>query len=326
MPTDNPEDKKSPPENPIPKGQDNAVGGTTPQGSEEEIKSSQQAPKERRHNKPHVINVGKLPPINIADGNEAKTANRISRYAIIVNSCLLFATAWIAYISFKQAISADNAAKIADKTYKADSANNERMFKLQKDAGDSSDKEIARKRKLDDQTFKLQDSALKTQITSLKETQKEFENSHSPYLEITKYSLPPAIAGINKLIAIDIQNQGAQTAEIFKTECEVRAFTQEKTYKYVLPLLSYAKSRDNNLLSAIAPGKALQLFQPLDSVSDADMKEVENGKKNLFIRVVVYYFNPSTHTKMKFETISQYIVYGQERISTLYRALSIVKK
>jgi hypothetical protein len=111
MPTENHENhEKDEPATPIP-----APQIKTSDNGKESTESRQTRRSEHSTRKPQIVDIHKIPKINVVDSAEdqriASTANRISRSAVIVNGVLLIATAIIATISYRQAVSADNAAK-----------------------------------------------------------------------------------------------------------------------------------------------------------------------------------------------------------------------
>ena len=175
------------------------------------------------------------------------------------------------------------------------------------------------------QSFDRASKSLTLQDSSLKESQNEFEISHSPYITVDDFGITPQDS-----LAIDIQNQGTQIAYGLEREITVKAENitagdQFKTFKALFNWIPLPKNTPFNFQALIAPTKDIYIFKSLKNISNADLMEVKSGKKTLFIRIVIYYFNTTTKKSMKFEAIYNFFA-PTKAIRTYYFNYTKLKK
>lgn len=207
MPIDKPENHKDKTPNKLLGSYSNSIAEEIKDGGEGKVKREHLKDNKKQSNKPHVVHVTKIPKITISEdieaNNIAQRANLISIFTGVVNFFLFCCTVYLVSISYEQANSADNSAKIAKETFKADTAYNNINIKHQKQADKSSDSVYRVRSKRDKELFDLQkrtyisnDSdmkerfkrdtqALNLQIATLKQNNDQFVKQNEPYLKVT---------------------------------------------------------------------------------------------------------------------------------------------
>jgi len=168
--------------------------------------------------------------------------------------------------------------------------------------------------------FKLQKTVDSSQIEAFKESANEFEIAHSPYVRIEDYNISP-----NNELVITVENQGSQVAWLVEDEVSIKvekAKDSIKTVDEVRKWLPIGK-QPFNFQTLIAPGGKIMFPVKMDSISKSDMENIKKGKKFIFIRTVLYYFNTTTNKYMEMEDISKFNIYGKQTatISFTYKKL-----
>jgi hypothetical protein len=233
--------------------------------------------------------------------NQPKIANIIAGIAAAVSLGLGIITLFLFLQTRKQAQSSQDAATIARETLDSAKSYQKEAVKIHASEMIKADTEDAKRFRRDTATFALQKKTLERQIDGLKETQKEFETSHSPYVRIEAYKMMP-----QNTLAVTVENQGAAIAWLLENEVKVKAdilYKPQKTadeWRKRLPI----PRTPWTFQTLIAPGHNIEFRIPLDSISDADIQDVKNGKKYLYIRTVIYYFNTTNRKYMSMEDIS----------------------
>jgi hypothetical protein len=163
------------------------------------------------------------------ENNQPKVANTIS--ALMFCATILLACFTIGLFN-KTSIQAEKATISANAAVTADSLTKVQIEQATCAAEDAlarqdiSDKisaiHIQKKDSLDIVTFKLQDSALKTQIKGLRQAQNDFEIENKPLIEVDPMGVDSIGAGMKMTIVVRVFNFGKQPAKIrflnFKVE------------------------------------------------------------------------------------------------------------
>jgi hypothetical protein len=134
-------------------------------------------------------------------------------------------------------------------------------------------------------------------------------------------------------LEIDIQNEGTQVAYLTEMGYAIKAersnaaiFKSFKTNQDWRNWLSIPKKNISNIQSILAPAPAkFQNFKSWKSVSDTDMSLVRSRKKNLYIRVVVYYYNTATNKYVEYD-VAQGWNPVDNLYSTVYFSYRVLKK
>lgn len=130
--------------------------------------------------KPKVINIGKIPKVNIAEDKEAnaisREANTISRLSFYVNGFLVVCTIGLAYYAFKQADSAKDAAKTAHDTFVADTTNSGKVYRQSRIDAEANEKREDDRDQRASQLFELQKK-------SIEQVNDQFVKQNEPLLQ-----------------------------------------------------------------------------------------------------------------------------------------------
>jgi hypothetical protein len=220
------------------------------------------------------------------------TADKIAIWSVSVNIVLAFVTFLLFHIASNEAGSATTSANaaiksvgIADKTYKSDSANNQNIFLLQKNANKSADNESKRKSKIDSQTFKLQDSSFKAQIASIQETQTEFELENRPFIAIGNITIDTPTIGKKMYYSALIGNAGKQPAFIINAKYQFLTST-DSLYNRLdnIPNGDGIKNDylPNNMTVPVNSSS-------LNAITEADYKHTKGIQYYLYFRAIIEY-------------------------------------
>lgn len=310
MPHNKPEDntpKGS--KNSASKAQTSAVENET-HSSSEEVKQQQTEHHEHKPDKPRVVNIGKIPKNDIVDrvNKEAKAANTISRYSVVVNGFLLFVTAGIGYISFMQARSADNSANIAKKTYKADSANNERIYIRDSIRQISTDLVDKNKKIHEDSVFNLQKDALNLQIKSLEQSQDQFIKQNEPYLYINK--IQNIRLRVNQSVAFDFKIENISNNPVDVTSIgsmvhyeasTVTSLTNTDRFFNKIPMY-------DGVVSIQPHGSFDDKFDGEIPMTQDQIDQINSGKEAMYFIGIRDYTNVITNKKYKLKFVVRIIM------------------
>jgi hypothetical protein len=193
------------PEKPIFDAQTSLIHGDTPNSGKEHVGSETTASEATKPPKPRVINIGKIPKIDVIEGIEAnkiaKSANKISRWSVIVSALLFAITLLIAYQAIRQSKAASDSVALARQTYLADSVYKRKTERLAKI---SDSLKFIR----DTATFNLQRAELYKQIEALKEANKQFTIGNEPYLQLEDMVVTDFEPGKKFTISFNVFNLG----------------------------------------------------------------------------------------------------------------------
>jgi len=211
-------------------------------------------------------------------------------------------------IQAKAAMTADSIAQI-----QLDSM---RSAKIQSDIAD------AAKTKRDTEFINKQKTGINAQIKAFKETEKEFEISHSPYIEVVNYKLN------SNSLSIGVENEGTQIAWAIESDVKIKADIPKRKFKDTIELRKWLPISLNNragFQKLLGPGKPIGFDVSLDSLSENEIQDVKSGKKVLFVRVIIYYFNYTKRKSMTMESISM-VNATNGRVYNLYFGYKVLKK
>lgn len=180
--TDNQEEKNSDntPNNPSSGASHDTTGSNTPySGDEQPSTHKTTSHKHKEQDKTIIVNVAHP----VIDRTDVIEANKASWWSVKVNAGLFVCTVILAGISIIQAISSNNSAKTAYKTYLADSINNERILSSQKIAARKSDSLDSVKYIRDTSAFNLQKKSVQGQIDAINQAGDFFKKENEPFLQ-----------------------------------------------------------------------------------------------------------------------------------------------
>jgi len=293
MPTDKPENHEdTTPEKPVTNSQSPIAGGEPQNSSEEQVRTDQADNHEKHRNKPHIIRISKIPKIDVIEGVEAnriaKRANWISFGTAIVNFLLFGCTVILATISIRQANSADHAATTADKTYRADSSNNEHVFENQKILQRKIDSSDKIKSKHEDSVFNYQKKSLNAQIASINETKNEFDLENRPFLQVTDISIDTSKADEIEG-SFRISNTGKQPAQIITAK--ITSGDTHKYFPYDESKLIEDKAIEGLHISNIGYGMNF-IHSGFDNYAKFEANNVKKGNGYVYIMGHITYKSP----------------------------------
>ncbi|OOQ56889.1 hypothetical protein [Mucilaginibacter pedocola] len=168
--------------------------------------------------KVNVVNAPDDNSLQIEANKIATTANKISNNANYLNAGLFLLTIILAGISIWQGVLTRRSIEVANKTFLADSSNNERVYirdslnKIQSDIAD------AAKLKRDTDFVNKQKKGIDAQIRALQETQNQFKIANEPYLQLTEVRIDSAIIGKPYYIKYTLANLGNYPVKILNTD------------------------------------------------------------------------------------------------------------
>jgi hypothetical protein len=165
----------------------------------------------------------------IAANTIAKGANTISIWAVAVNIFLFLITLALAYISYRQYKSSDDAAKTANLTLAETRKFNSTTLANQKISDRKSDSLDRIKSMHDDSVFEYQKKSLNAQIDAIKENQKEFEIENRPFIAIANIIGDTPIINRRMNYSAYLANTGKQPAFIISTNYQFIT-TYDSTY------------------------------------------------------------------------------------------------
>src|ERR1700759_2606346 len=201
MPSHKPEENKDhKTDKPISDGQRSVSHSESPHPNQETSRGHHSATKEPRSNKPRVIEIGKMPQIDVKEGDEtnriSREANKISRWSTGVNFILMLCTVILAGYAIIQANSARDAAKIAQKTLDTTRKYDSITLANQKIADRKADSTDNIKNIRENDVFNAQKQfytntkkGIDAQIGAFKESRKDFEIENRPYLQVYNISI-----------------------------------------------------------------------------------------------------------------------------------------
>jgi hypothetical protein len=207
----------NPPKNPVSDSKISAPAGETKPRTNNHVAPTQPEQAETKPKKPQTINIGKIPKIDVIEGEEAnriaKQANTISIWAIVISALLFIATLLVFYQTVRQTnssiISANAAKKSAD--LQKQSLDSQLSAKKQSDIAD------AQKLKRDTDFINKQKQGIDAQITSFNKSQKEFDVENKPLIQVGKTEFADTIkTGKALKIAFSLENFGRQPIKIEK--------------------------------------------------------------------------------------------------------------
>jgi len=160
------------------------------------------------------------------------------RWGVIVHAGIFVVTLILALVSVWQGCLTRHSISIADSVFKADTLYNFKNIKHQKTA-DSLAKKSEKytdsldsvKQRKSDVVFKVQDSALKAQITTVQENQKEFEIENKSYIEVKNFDTTSF--RFDKVIRFYIINLGNRPAKIKYVKIKILVDTPYVKYQEI---------------------------------------------------------------------------------------------
>ncbi|MEO8948324.1 MAG: hypothetical protein ABI308_07935 [Mucilaginibacter sp.] len=298
------------PKNPIPDGQLDTAHGIPPNSGKKHTGGGQTANQESNQDKPHIINIVKIPKIDIIEGVEAnkiaKTANKISRWSVSGNWLILGVTATLAIIAIKQAKSSQDAAKTAQKTYIADSTNNERVYardsikQIKTDSIDSvresreqdlfklQHEAFAETKRYDKEKFDNDTVALNLQIKALKQSNDQFVKQNEPYLKVTVDSVTIRFNQLYVFYTVsNLSNTPAMIVSV-NTVADIGIYD---------PALRLAKGTKSNKNIYVIKETPQPNFFPIANYTDDQKKFVNTGLWSVFWDADFEYINQVTNEK-----------------------------
>jgi len=248
---------------------------------------------ENNKDKPQTIKITKFPKIKIVDDGTASTAakkaNNISIISVIVNGILMICTVILAVYAIVQAKSSQSAATIAQNTLTETKRFNKETFRRQDSTNKAQAKSDSEKFKRDTTQFGLQKRTQEAQINAFKETEKEFQISNSPFLQISIEFVGAIEVGKPVDITIKIENLGSYPAKIINsiTGATTRNSPPDlnmlgKYTQTTVPNNSYISNKNpiTNNIPGIIP-----------SISLAQYEMVNQGKWFLYVGGKIKYIN-----------------------------------
>lgn len=171
---------------------------------------------------PQDVNAASANRISALSNRIGKRANRIS----IGNLILAIAIFIITYLLFretqKSTKAAIDSATAAQNTY-AEQRYNDSITRYNESIQSIADSiNTAKRFVLDSLSRDLQNKSLAAQIQSIKETQRQFDVTNRPYIQLSDFDFTTLEVGKPIKIKYRIENVGSQPAKLQKTEVQIR--------------------------------------------------------------------------------------------------------
>jgi hypothetical protein len=240
-------------------------------------------------------------------GNDAKQPN----VANIISLGMLFVTAFLAYYTYsvfnqttKQTKAATDAAKaagvsatVAQQTLNADTLYNNKTLNAQKIQSDTSDSLNKRSEKRQGLQFGLQQKSLSQQITSLNETQKEFEIENRPLVQILDFRFDSLEANHHMILKYDFINYGKQPVKCLGNIVQV--CTETKNKKPNIISNNWIVSKMGSYLSGNATSQ--DSWKSNDTCTQIGVKSFKDGKYGIYLIGTFSFINTVTFTKSEYK-------------------------
>ncbi|HWZ05078.1 MAG TPA: hypothetical protein VNX40_15785 [Mucilaginibacter sp.] len=244
----------------------------------------------------------------IAANKIADTANKISIRTFFVNTGLFVITIIVVVFSGLQSYYASKSVGLADSVFQATKKFNDSSLKIQDTAYAQSRKDAKANDKREDDrdkrsqaNIKIQNNALKAQIKSLQETQKEFKTENEGFLQIgnfdtIKFSNEDLYA---QSIIYNLSKSPTKiTKVIFYTRIEpIDAIVTRKTYDKIM---SEQEAFNKNLYIIKESPQKFPFTGSVDFDSYTRYRVI-HGLSNIFIYGRFYYKNIVTNTDRIYE-------------------------
>ncbi|SHM01366.1 hypothetical protein [Mucilaginibacter sp. OK098] len=161
-----------------------------------------------------------------SDNSPQIDANKIANRSVIINCGLFIFTAILAGISIWQGCLTRQSISIAERVFKADTTNANKVYTQSRKDATESDKREDERDKRAEKNLKLQDSSLNAQIASLKETQKQFKAQNEPYLQIKIDTI--LVRMDTQKVFYSISNATKTPVKVLKSKCFIYIDTINK--------------------------------------------------------------------------------------------------
>lgn len=236
--------------------------------------------------------------ISAEANNISREVNKISKRYQTINVLLLVCTLVIAGTAIYSYTVSKTAAEIAKETLDAAKSYQKQALATQKIAENKKDSIEREKFKRDTQLFNLQKRSVAAQITSLKETQRQFELESRPFLQIENIKIDS-----NYGVSYNLVNSGIQPLQIISGGEKIGFFSNPNFHDFG----NYNKGSHSIIHSIIANKSSIKITGEGKSTG---IDSIKTGKKFIYIIGEYGYKNLADPTKkyyFKFDIkISEY--------------------
>ncbi len=241
--------------------------------------------------------------ISAEANNLSREVNKNSKRYQTINVLLLVCTLVIAGTAIYSYTVSKTAAEIAKETLDAAKSYQKQALASQKIAENKKDSIEREKFKRDTQLFNLQKRSVEAQITSLKETQRQFEISNGAYIQVNKFVFTKSVKKEHTYITqFIIENVGNQPVKILYGHIDFYDM-QKKVYSYQEVLdSSFHKNTRVNINYYLIKDNPEVITKEFDESNNYNLeKAFDQGIYDHYIYGDIYYKNLVTSKKGEYK-------------------------
>jgi hypothetical protein len=246
--------------------------------------------------------------------NQPLIANIVSFVALLISAILAVFTYYLYHIASGQVdsvVKAGNAAQssalTAIKTLNETKSYNRTYIKLQKEMFKSDSVSGNKKQKQDSLSFS-------TQITSLKETQKDFEIENRPFISIVNSNVDTPFVNKPIYVYAQIVNSGKQPAFIIDTYYDIKP-SLDSSYKN-FEGIDHPKSFINSVITG--GGGAIPIHSFTTPITQMQYDHYKEFPLYMYLRAIIIYRSFTGAKKYKTETIYRINTNKEHDTKTMY--------
>lgn len=292
------EEKSSPPQPSTPNANEH------PSAVESKPHTTSNASNIEKVNKEPINVIVNVPKENVVvnipqqDNTPAKTANRISRFAIAVNIVLIGLTFLLFRKTTQSTDAAIRSANAAESTYREQKFNDSSLrardsIKYIIDTAAQANK-ARNDSAIEVKRFDLQNKSIQAQIKSLQETNREFQVENEPFLQLTVEGVQNFAIGGLLDVTVKIDNLGKYPAMIILDKSFSAFRVVPPPFEEVYKLGKKDEDLTNTYVSSSIP--ASKVFHHEDPITESQFTKTQQGTYKFYMVGFMKYENLVTHS------------------------------